>query len=302
MVHCSNVDRLCAIWQVLNWNKWFDNPNSEIKDPLPSDALLPFHYNKTNNSWTSDMSRDWRLSKYQYDDLKDMPAGEPPTEYVHAIREHVNKLYPSTSKLVSQTSFYSSAHETFDDYLINIVYDRYALNGKAYSILFYIGEPTTGFSAAKTDPNFVGAVYTFSAPFVSADGRITCDNCGKQDAAKALSEGQIPLVVPLINIVNNSEARSISLPVGGGLLEAAEIERVFEVGLQWYFVEQGGRVAHQSEFPRTEIAVLKGEGRLPVGDHVMPTYGNYSKLPRVTEGKPLGFGHPLGPNDLIKDD
>ena len=288
------------MWQTLNWNMWFDNPKSG--DPAPSQALPPFHHDTQNGSWTSDMGRDWRLSNYQYDDLKDMPPGEPTAEFQALLRQHINELYPSTSSIVASTD-YTLADHTFYDYVINVVYDRYALNGRAYSILFYIGEPTKDFSASKSDPNFVGAVYTFSAPFVSASGKITCDNCGRQQAAKALSKAQIPLTLPLIRRTRLISDGYSTIPATLlGPLKPDKVEQVLHHGLKWYFVALGGREVELSKFPDTEVAVLQGTGKHPVADHIMPRYTDYTKLTDATKNKPLGYGHRIGPNDLIGDD
>ena len=248
------------------------------------------------------MTRDWRTLHYQYDDLKDMPAGKPTQTFQNSLRMRINTLYPSTSSIVHNTG-YSLQPSSFNDYIINVVYDRYALNGRAYSILFYIGDPTQSFSASKSDPHFVGAVYTFSAPFVSADGRTTCDNCGKQQADKVLSKAQIPLTLPLIRRVEPFRAGFSGIPATQlGLLDRDQVERVLRVGLKWYFVAIGGLQVDASEFPNTEIAVLQGTGQHPVDDHIMPRYERYSLLEEATCDHRLGYNHPFGPNDLIAND
>ena len=291
------------MWQVLNWEMWFNNPNPYPKDPSPSDPLHPFHYDTQGNSWTSDRGRDWRHSHYQYDDLKDMPPGDPTPEYQASLWEHISQLYPSTSSIIQDTPGFTLEGNKFNDYLINIIYDRYALNGTAYSILFYIGEPTLPFSLSKEDQNFVGAVYTFSAALTSDDGQISCDNCGKQKEAKVLSEAQIPLTLPLIRraaLISNGAFGIPATPLGP--LEPQLVERVLDVGLKWYFVEIGGREADPSEFPSTEIAVLKGQGSHPAQGHIMPGYRKFKKLELATKHKQLGYGNDMGPNGLIKDD
>ena len=288
------------MWQVLNWDLWFDHP--QALDPTPDQALHPFHDDDHHRSWTSNKGRDWRKSNYQYDDLKDMPSGVPTEEFRTSLRKHINKLYPSTSSIVAPLG-YTLENDSFNDYVINVVYDRYALNGRAYSILFYIGEPTTSFNASKEVPNFVGVVYTFSAPLVSADGKTTCDNCGKQQAAKVLSKAQIPLTLPLARRVAPISAGYSTIPATQlGRLDPGSVEKVLDVGLEWHFVALGGTEVEPSHFPMTEIAVLQGIGKHPVGDRIMPRYEDYSKLTDATKNKPLGYGNEMGPNDLIKDD
>lgn len=153
-----------------------------------------------------------------------MPPGEPTPEFQALLQQHINELYPSTSSIAAPTG-YTLANDTFYDYVINVVYNRYALNGRAYSILFYIGEPTKDFSASKSNPNFVGAIYTFSAPLVSASGRITCNNCGRQQAAKALLKAPIPLTLPLIRKATPISADYSTIPaIPLGPLKPDEVE------------------------------------------------------------------------------
>ena len=288
------------MWQALNWGKWFDSPSHG--DPKPNESLLPFHYDERKNSWTSDKCKDWRQLHYQYDDLKDMPPGAPTLEFQKKLEKHVSDLYPSTSSVVHPAG-YTQDNNTFNDYIINVVYDRYALRGRAYSILFYIGAPTMSLSACRSDPNFVDAVYTFSTPLTSGDGRTTCDNCEKQEADNVLSKAQIPLTLPLIRRAAPISAGYAGIPgTELGLLEPHAVEKVLAVGLKWFFVELGGKVADPSDFPNTEIAVLHGKGTHPVGDRIMPRYENYVKKTDATKNKPLGFGHEFGPNHLIRDD
>lgn len=297
------------MWQALNWDMWFDGSHNvdqhdKPKDHTkPSDPLLPFHWSEDiTDKWTSDRARDWRNCHYQYDDLKDMPPGLPTAEFKASLRQHITQLYPSTSAKVREMGFSLEGH-TFNDYIINVVYDRYALNGRAYSILFYIGEPTKSYSLSKSDPNFVGAIYTFSAPLVSADGKRTCDNCGKQQAANVLSKAQIPLTLPLIRRAEKFSWGYSGIPaIDLGQLNPKTVERILEVGLKWYFVALGGNVVGAEKFPDTEIAVLHGTGKHAVGDHIMPRYGGYTRLPKATKGKSLGYLNEFGPNDLIADD
>ncbi|KAL8819551.1 MAG: hypothetical protein Q9191_007712 [Dirinaria sp. TL-2023a] len=299
-LHHCNVDRLCAMWQALNWEMWFSKPIND--DPKPSNPLLPFHYDENKSSWTSDRCRDWRSLHYQYDDMKDMPSGRPKPEFQTALRKHIDKIYPSISATVRPAGF-TLEDNTFNDYIINVVYDRYALKGRAYSILFYIGEPTKDLGAFRSDPNFVDLIYTFSSPFDSGDGSTACENCEGQQAAQILSKAQIPLTLPLISRAAPLREGYASIPgTELGLLEPDPVVKVLAAGLEWHFVELGGREVDHSEFPNTEIAVLHGQGTHPQGDEIMPRYENYVKKIVATERKPLGFGHETGPNHLIGDD
>lgn len=294
----SNVDRLCAIWQALNWNLWFDKP--QPNDPSPSDALKPFHYDTQNGNWDSDRSRDWRKLNYQYDDLKDMPAGvPPPSAYVAQLQAAMNKLYPSTSSALAGTIYNLEDGKSFDDYIINVVYDRYALNGRSYSILFYIDEPTQPLYLYYDDPHFLGSVYTFSGSIPSTDGGPGCGNCEQQQAAKVLSKAQILLTLPLLRLVTSVR---YDIPTLVGRITPSQVATVLQRGLSWRFVALGGQEVDQSRFPNTEVAVLHGRGYHPEGDRITARYAGYKKVAQATSNKPLGYGHQIGPNDLIADD
>ncbi|KAL2038420.1 hypothetical protein N7G274_008759 [Stereocaulon virgatum] len=65
--HHANLDRILAMWQTLDWDKWFDAHQKD--DPLPSDPLLPFHTDTEKHPWSSDRARSWIKLGYQYDDL-----------------------------------------------------------------------------------------------------------------------------------------------------------------------------------------------------------------------------------------
>lgn len=66
----SNIDRLTAMWQMLNWDKWFDDKNSL---PTRDSQLTPFH-KTTTTFWKSDDVRDWKALGYEYE----IPQGTKP--------------------------------------------------------------------------------------------------------------------------------------------------------------------------------------------------------------------------------
>lgn len=199
--------------------------------------------------------------------------------------------------------------ETFDDYIINVVYDRYALKGRAYSILFFIGNPAKALSQYRSSDNFVGEVYTFSAPVATRDGSTACNNCAKQMSEKVLSKAQIPLTLPLH--AKASQTQVEGPPEAGtpvlqpGALDRHTVESFLgdeREGLPWEFVEIGGFRRKPKDFPHTQIAVLHGTGTHPRRHEHLPRYGGYSKLKKATENQYLGFGHRRNQLHLTNDD
>ena len=295
----SNVDRLLAMWQFLNDEKWFDAPQSG--DPTPDSPLLPFHTDTMNSKWTSDKCRDWKKLNYHYDDLVPQPDTDK-AKHLEDVQAHIRNLYPSTSDLVKNTG--ASHDGEFNDYIINVIYDRYALKGRAYAILFFIGHPPQALSQYRESKSFVGAVYTFSAPVETDDGSTACKNCAEQMSGKVRSKAQVPITLPLLAKARQS-LEGGHAELGQEFLRRENVETLLhdpEEGLNWEFVALGGSRLEPTRFPNTEIAVLHGTGSHPEQRHHLPRYRGYKRLIRATHNKWLGAGHVRNRVNLIKDD
>ncbi|OCL09390.1 Di-copper centre-containing protein [Glonium stellatum] len=310
--HC-NIDRQLAIWQILNSKMWFNKPQKD--DPLPTDPLLPFHYDTNRSLWFSDKCRDWTQLNYQYDDLVPKPDAINPDgsvneeRYAQDLRTYINTIYPSTSQIVKETPGYTLDGGKFNDYVINVIYDRYALKGRAYAILFFLGDPPQALSTYRQSDNFIGQVYTFSAP-TEVGGAIACGNCAKQKSSKVLSKAHIPITLHLLakarpqsQLGGGAAQAPLGIPgLGLGALDPEPVEEILQQQLKWVFVEIGGRRHDPADFPDTEIAVLHGQGQHAATLDHLPTYAGYKKLERATRDKMTGSGHPQARLGLIRDD
>ena len=291
MHHC-NIDRLLAIWQQLNWKLWFDKPFHD--DPSPDSKLQPFHSDKMGDVWTSTKCRNTKDLHYQYDDLippsdaVDPETGEVDQEkYLAHLRAHIYKLYPSVPKTIKLQLGPPDGSE-FNDYIINIVYDRYAID-RAYNIHFYVGDIPDDLSSGRRHPNYVGNVYTFSSPINA------CENCKDQKEGGILSKAQVPitshLLVRALRAENNIPgAEPVSF---GHNLETHAIEEYLEKNLDWVITALGDPTPrNKDEFPQTKVAVFKGTGRHAQEDGrvKLPSFKDYKLLPKATQGKKLGVG------------
>ena len=238
-------------------------------------------------------------------DVKDLPSYAKST-----LRPLLHKLYPTSAQVFEKLSDLirvGSDHKIVHDYIINVVYDRYALKGRAYAIMFYLDKPTQPFCNSKADPNFIGQVYSFSKPYVSK-GKVTCANCQKQSEVNKLSQAQIPLTLPLLRIASTATAENeFGLPFSPSLgqIPTEKVETIFEQKLKWYFIEAGGILRHPNDFPNnTQVTVLQGEGRQAKTDagKVLPTFGRYQILKNATKRQPFGYGNKKGRNDLTLSD
>lgn len=242
---------------------------------------------------------------------------EDSPQYLADLREHIDSLYRPTGTLVSGVKGYTSSKGEFVDYIINVVYDRYALGGLAYSILFFLGEPPEDLSMYRQSKNFVGQIFTFTSPVENADGSPACGNCAQQSEAKVLSKAQIQLTLPLVRKATElgkapgREGEFPQLPINGQLVDITpdKVEQILRdrvEGLTFKFVTLGGEpVKDCSQFPNTEVAVLYGQGRGMTqtgAEGEGPAFRSYKVLKDAVSNQVLGLGHPETKLDLIKDD
>lgn len=194
------------IWQCLNPKLWFDNGQSgdsdtagitasSVTDDKETDPLEPFH-KKDNDSekevWTAQACRDWTELNYQYDDLAEVAERTIRKygrfisgEFQRELRSHINTIYPGTGHLIESMETSSntpdglrpSQHQNglWKNYTINVVYDRYALDGLSYTIQFFIGGPPGEDTTNFEKHNYVGHVYSFGGRHSTSEG--SCRNC-----------------------------------------------------------------------------------------------------------------------------
>lgn len=288
---------------------------------MPSDPLLPFHYVTNKNRWVSDRARCWKELGYQYDILvpqAGVTEGSP--QYFADLRTTVNELYPPPSTILKSVPGYLDSNDKYSDYIINVVYDRYALNGLAYGILFFIGPPPNDLRGFSTSKNFVGMVFTFSSPTENADGTPKCGNCAVQSKAKVLSKAQIPQTISLVAKVTGYQRAHYGdgtgapdvpqLPIPAvGALAPENVEALLKDhthGLSWEFVALGEDRVDKAGFPNTQIAVLHGEGNHTAQTDPRAASGKAFRRYKVLKGavsdRRLGLGHPESGPDLIVDD
>lgn len=303
------------MWQALNPDKWWDTREAtgdvvNVRDVPPDEALAPFHTrdngDPSEDYWTSTMARDWTKLFYQYDDLVPSPeailADKTLNErkYQTDLLKYVQEIYPNTSQVVdmivqnpdiSNEKFLGVDDGSWPDYIINVVYDRYALNGRSYSIQFYLGgDPNNRDSTFEYPENFVGKIYSFGGvaptPADATDGG-GCANCTAQNNAKVLSKAQVPLTHQLIRQALDEDYHHVNNIVGD------DIENYLAAHLHWKFVAIGDIEKEAADFPDTKISVWSGTGTPRTIDQntvaLPPKYDDYSPIHAATDGKTGGL-------------
>ncbi|KAL7936597.1 hypothetical protein V8C35DRAFT_295919 [Trichoderma chlorosporum] len=286
--HCQ-VDRLVAIWQALNWELWWtdESPTCDVQE---TDPLKPFHVNEEGGYWTSNMCRDWTQCRYQYDTLDPDTAclNEDGTLnefiYLQWLRREIDSLYPGTDNVINTLrtqqpipnlpGLYTPGDTKWKDYVINVVYDRYALKDTSYSIEFYIDAEQPDGGQIYTSENLIGLVVTFNGPIGTNDGP-GCENCAAQAEANVLSRSQFSITLAILQHIlgqfNSGNQANVE--------NHGSIADYIKAKVSWRFIQFGGKVVPHECFPNTKVSILKGEGAL--GDRLR---GGENRGPAKYEG------------------
>ncbi|KAF4944169.1 hypothetical protein FGADI_12882 [Fusarium gaditjirri] len=335
-LHHVQIDRLLAIWQCLNPKSWFDNGQSDdsdtagvassgVTDDKETDPLEPFH-RKDNDPekevWTAQACRDWTELNYQYDDLAEIAERTlrkhgrfTPGEFQRELRSHIDTVYPGTGHVIELMDRSSTVPDglrlcqdqkrSWKDYIINVAYDRYALDGLSYTIQFFIGGPRGKDASCFERNNYIGHVYSFGGRQSTPEG--SCRNCKRQAEAQVLSCAQVPLTIHLLHRIRHY--------IPDQSFEG--VEDYLRLYLHWRVVKYGGEVVSEEEFKRKfsklQISVLRCIGRLNADNlsraddgggaiSVSSLYSDYIPLPGITNGKPGGLQLDKAPENNEKFD
>ncbi|KAF5530185.1 di-copper centre-containing protein [Fusarium napiforme] len=236
-LHHCNIDRLLHLWQCNNPGNWFhQKPGQEVEDS-PQKDLVPFHASaEPDDFFNSNKVRHIDALNYTYDYM-DQITDEFGDMIPAKSHSYINKLYGPPEQAFQH-------HEESTDPLINIVYNRYCLNGKSYTLLFFLGEVdhTAPYNQQK---NLVGSIFTFSTAL--EEDTITCKNCYEQKRANVLSRAQVPLTraVPIEQREESEAAMSY-----------------FQENLKWTAINEAGKVVAREKLTDLEITLFIGVNKL----------------------------------------
>ncbi|KAI9690843.1 MAG: hypothetical protein M1822_008462 [Bathelium mastoideum] len=302
--HC-NIDHQFATWQALNPfdinnpsenpDRWFNPNDPDFQKVNGTTKLAPFHH-KTGDEWKfwdSNDSYSTAALGYEYDDLQRLD-NETDAEYRNRIIASLDR-YQNTGQILldhaqpAALGLDSTAevtdHHVFPDYIISVIYDRYALKGAPYTIHFFLDQVTDSEIndselGADYHPYHFGSVHNFSA--ATGFDKPTCPNCAKQTAEGALSTALVPLTVPLYKVAIDPTFDGVSA------ITPEQAEEFLIPALTWKATDITGNVVPWDNLPRTKIMVLKGKGKHYRSPDMMSAYSGYTPMKEVTQGKPGG--------------
>ncbi|KAL6912417.1 hypothetical protein FSST1_010177 [Fusarium sambucinum] len=265
-LHHCNVDRQFAIYQTNNGKgQWFTGATSGT-DPTAQDNLYPFHTDTKFTNWNSDGVQDWTTLGYTYPDLapETDSTGRAPLE------------------LVQNTSLRSLEN----DYVINVIYNRFALNGISYSIHFFIGkESDIPKSPAdyKLSLDYVGGIHTFSSNYWTRGNKngVNCENCQKQQKIHQLSKGQLPVTLQLLQRALKTDERWSAI----SHLGKDHIVDYMKKHLHWRAVAVPNQLLDTADLPDLKVFFKAGKAEHPETPSKPSKYFGYEHQWDVTKGK-----------------
>jgi tyrosinase len=199
---------LTAIWQMLNWDKWFDDKYSK---QTKNSNLLPFHIDEQRNFWKSDNVRNWRDLGYDFEILqgRSHQSSDDRIKILQAIDELYGKATRDLFDRLPDNNGYKN------DFVITAIYDklvlyllrfcsiadiqRYALNGAPYKINLFL-DGAHDFRGPESN-GFVASIYNFSGDLESGP----CGNCHRQKEEKVKCIAQVPVTVQMRRYLRDKE-------------------------------------------------------------------------------------------------
>jgi tyrosinase len=163
-------------------------------------------------------------------------------------------------------------------------HNRFALGGSPFTIHIFIGEGM-----------IVGNVYNFSAQSqITPEG---CDNCLRQEEARTLSTGQVPITNALLHELEDDTKSLTTLEpeeVGKylrGMLhwKVTKVRFVKPSSVQFTDLEQAGEPVPLERIPSLRVSLAVGTGDHYEADTKLSKYHSYRVMHSVTEGRPGGL-------------
>jgi tyrosinase len=186
-IHHVSMDRLIAMWQVLNPTAWIipmpagETSYTTLKGTLQTSStpLTPFYIFEDGTFWDSDMARYTTTFGYAYADTD--PTHLRGESHAASLNRKITNWYggssagalaadkayrPGASKLAIKHHSHHTLHNDvadvghYTEWMVNVLVNSGALDG-SFSIHFYLGEAPSGCRKWNT-PNAAGSVDFFT--------------------------------------------------------------------------------------------------------------------------------------------
>ncbi|KAK0660209.1 Polyphenol oxidase 1 [Lasiodiplodia hormozganensis] len=304
MLHHANIDRIFAMWQVLNPDSYVE-PEAQAYGTymvsagqvLDEDSeLYPFHSSTNGDFWTSSQVRDVEAFGYTYPELVNADQA--------AMRTTINKMYGQSTvshrtkrtdvggvvggvtgiinKLIQPGQIDADAAEKDEhrfEYTANIKLSKCALGGPGVIYLF-LGDHSDDAADWMTDDHLAGS----SPLFVMDDS--------------AMGSGESHYIYAAVSLTREIEQRVASEDLG--CMDPSEVVPYLKENLSWSIAKADGSAVPAEDVSGLEISIAKAAYRPAASDDEFPSLvGAIETLSEITSGKigGLSLGSVLGLGD-----
>ncbi|KAK1689535.1 common central domain of tyrosinase-domain-containing protein [Colletotrichum godetiae] len=278
-LHHCNVDRQLAIFQSLNSVPWWSGQNV-TSDPASDAPLYPFHSDTNFGHWTSDALQAWTKLGYTYDDLSPKAGSNAPTATPEEVIGRLTAKYGVLRSLLKEVSHKNIAGLD-NDFIINVLYNRYALGGRSFIIYFFLGTDNRKASGRPEDnlwsEDYIGSIHSFSRNWKKSG--VACANCTKQQSVQQLSKGQVPLTLQLLKRAIDEDKWTDIKHLG-----AEHVLEYVKKNLHWRVVALPGEVIKPEAMPDLQVNFLAGKGTHPEDPEKPSEFHHYDDEWKVTKG------------------
>ncbi|KAI9370619.1 common central domain of tyrosinase-domain-containing protein [Aspergillus egyptiacus] len=251
-LHHCNIDRIFALWQALNPEKWFEK--SEVNDFFqetiglpegtvitPNTGLRPFHKDTKGTLMTPEDVRWFYTLGYSYPELQTWKEqynseGFSSQAFLSDLRKTINELYGISRKSLVDASLNLKGVEYFDegvkslDYAFSIRYYKYAFGGEPFWIRIYLSQDGVTQNASL---DLITEVYNFSQKPEDESGKLACSNCKNNQLANIKSTANISITPVLISLLKaGKDLASLSKDEVLKFIQKRAYWRVFKAGKQ----------------------------------------------------------------------
>ncbi|KAJ3555443.1 hypothetical protein NM688_g2573 [Phlebia brevispora] len=270
--------------------------------------LTPFHKDTKGTVYDSDGCRYISDFEYAFEELQDwLPKyrdkfGRFNTPlYCEDIRKALTEKYgwsvPTIGSIrrlgraakeaedLEQMEGAASVHRhQYNEYVVNVLVDRFANNGRTFLVNLFLGEVPDDPSSWETASKF-GSVAIFGGSQYASGN---CANCANQAAnpERRLVTGQVTITMTLLDLI---EAKEEVYGEVLGSLHKNEVARFLKKSLHWRIVKLGNAELPLSEVPSLKVSVAVATATLPIEEGEFIEYGDFEVIDEPTAGRTGGY-------------
>ncbi|KAJ5408780.1 hypothetical protein N7509_002663 [Penicillium cosmopolitanum] len=285
LLHC-NADRLFALWQAKNPDKWFTESkvNAFLQDAIglppgsvitPETGLRPFHKDVEGTLMVSADVRYPHKIGHTYPELQTWKYKQPGyqnKDFQADLQTAINDLYGTSRKTLldagSKLKGVEVSEDSFKalDFSFSVRFRKYAFGGDPFWVRIYLSQ-----DGVKQNPSSdkLTEVYNFSQKPQDEAGKLACANCKGNEKNGLKVNANISITPVLLNL----------LKLGKDLtsLNKDEVLKFLQDRVYWR-VTRGGKGSTSIIGATNDTTVFQDASKPPI-------LSNFVKEPTISGGK-----------------